>query len=107
MSAIIIIQLKIVFPISNSSKDRSFIACVHLKQSKRNVESFLEVQDQYNQTAAAGSQHLKASENKKTKRPSISFHRNNKEEVSSLLSNKSALSKHDVCILFFNIGIVV
>ena len=100
-------QLKIIFPIFNSSKDISLIACVHLKQSKRNVEGFLEVPDQYNQTPAAGSQHLKASENKKRKRPSPAFHSNNKEEVSSLLSNKSALSKHDVCIVFCNIDIVV
>ena len=78
-----------------------------MKQSKRNVESFLEAQDQYNQMTAAGSQNLKVSENKKTKRPSPSFQPNNKEEVSSLLSNKSALSKHEVGIVFCNISIAI
>ena len=94
-------QLKIIFPIFNSSKDISLIACVHLKQSKRNVESFLEAQDQYNQMTAAGSQNLKVSENKKTKRSSPSFQRNDKEEMSLLQSSKSELTERDVSIVCF------
>ena len=77
------------------------IACLHLKKSKRNVESFLEVQDQCNQTTTSRSQHLEISENKKTKRSSPSFQRNDKEEVSLLQSSKSELTERDVSIVCF------